>query len=174
LSDGGEAVAFHGVGEETAASNTDKSAWRNVLQKSPEEFIAVEGHDLVAAAVAVILHPERNACVVDVDESAVADGHAVNVASEVAQHLSRRSASILPRNTFDIARTENRNRGFGALMNALHWASQAPPATTQWMCGWCDRFCPQVCSTDTRPGSPGRFSRANRASVADDARNRAS
>ena len=91
LSDGDEAVAFHGVGEETAASNTNKSAWRNVLQKSSEEFIAVEGHELAAAAVAVILHPEADAGVVDVDESAVADGHAVDVAGEVAQHLSRSS-----------------------------------------------------------------------------------
>lgn len=91
LSDGGEAVAFHGVGEETTASNTDTSAWRNMPQNSLEELIAVESHELVAAAVAVILHPERNAGVVDIDESAVTDGHAVNVAGEVAQHLSRSS-----------------------------------------------------------------------------------
>ena len=83
ISDGGEAVAFHGVGEETAASNTNKSAWRNVLQESAEEFIAIEGHEPAAAAVAVILHPERDAGVVDVDEAAVGDGHAVDIVGEV-------------------------------------------------------------------------------------------
>ena len=38
LADGGEAVAFRGVGEETAAPNTDTSAWRNVLQQPSELF----------------------------------------------------------------------------------------------------------------------------------------
>jgi hypothetical protein len=73
FSDGGEAVAFHVVGEETAAPNKDKSAWRNVLQKSPEEFIAVEGPELAADAFPVILHPEHDAGVVDIDDSTLAD-----------------------------------------------------------------------------------------------------
>ena len=42
LTDGGEAVAFHSVGEEPGASYSDESAWRDVLEESPQEFLAAE------------------------------------------------------------------------------------------------------------------------------------
>jgi hypothetical protein len=77
------------VGEETVVANALKSLGEDMKQEAPNELVGIEGHHLGAVAIAVVLPPEPYEAVLIGDEPAVGDGHAVGVASEIAQDLLR-------------------------------------------------------------------------------------
>ena len=77
------------VGEEAEVPNTDKAAGDDMEEEAPDEFLGVEGHDLHAVTVRVVLPAEAHDAVGGADEPLVGDRHAVRIAAEVLEDLRR-------------------------------------------------------------------------------------
>ena len=80
----GGAVA---VGEEAEVADAVEAGRQDVEQEPAHELAGVEGHDLVATLVAVVLPAEADRVVGHGDEPAVGDGDAVSVAPEIGEDL---------------------------------------------------------------------------------------
>src|SRR5580704_6694772 len=58
-------------------------------QKSPDELVCLQVHDLDLAVVAIILPMKPDLAVVDFDQAVVGDGHAMRISAHVVQYLLR-------------------------------------------------------------------------------------
>jgi hypothetical protein len=56
-------------------------------EKAAEEVHGVEGHDALLAVVRIIAPEEADALAVECGDTVIADGHAMGVAAEVAEHM---------------------------------------------------------------------------------------
>src|SRR5580692_12484683 len=56
-------------------------------QKSPDEIVCLQIHDLDLAVVAIILPMKLHLAVVDIDQAVVGDGHAMRISAHVVKHL---------------------------------------------------------------------------------------
>src|SRR5450631_4352441 len=56
-------------------------------EKAAEEVHGVQGHDPLLAAMRIIAPEEADALTVEGGDAVIADGHAMGVAAEVAQHM---------------------------------------------------------------------------------------
>src|SRR5215472_11372166 len=84
----GEMLAACGIGDEAIVADAMKAAGQNVQQEAAHELVGVEGHGLVAGPAfgAVILPAEGDATLVEREQAAVGDGHAMGVAGQIGEH----------------------------------------------------------------------------------------
>ncbi len=70
---------------------------QGMKQKAADELAGLEPHDLLGAALAIILPSEGDVIVIEGDEAAVGDGDGMGAAAEIGENLGgSRSASSLP------------------------------------------------------------------------------
>lgn len=75
------------IGKKSIMTNAVETLWQGVKQETADELIAIERHDILFAAVAIILPSERDTITIDVDEAGIGDCDTVCVASEIGQYL---------------------------------------------------------------------------------------
>ena len=83
----GQQLFAEAVGEQAIAADAHEAFWQYMQEKAAEEVHGVEGHDALLAAVGIIAPEEADALPVEGGDAVVADGHAMGVAAEVAQHM---------------------------------------------------------------------------------------
>jgi hypothetical protein len=86
--DGISASAF---GEQAVVADAVEAFWQHVDQESADELAGSECHALASIAPldAVVLPFEDDALLVEGDQAAVGDGHAVGIARQIGQHCLR-------------------------------------------------------------------------------------
>ena len=84
----GDIVGTVAIGEKAVVADAVESFWKDVDQEAPDEFMDIEGHDLVALRPlgSIILPGEGDGLVVDADEPTVGDGDPVGIAGEIGEH----------------------------------------------------------------------------------------
>lgn len=83
------------IGEQAEVTNPNEAARLDVQQKASQEFVGVERQDLQAIVVGVVLQAEPDAAVLMIDESIIGQRDAVNVPTEVLEHLLRAGEGAL-------------------------------------------------------------------------------
>ena len=71
------------VGEEAEVADADQAFGQDMDQKSAQELIGGNGHDLVLAAVGIVSPAEGDALVFERHQAMVGDGNAMGVAGQV-------------------------------------------------------------------------------------------
>src|SRR5437763_8375989 len=76
------------AGEQAVVANAMEAVGKHMDQEATDELVCGECHRLVSIAAfdAVILPPEGDAIVVERDQAAVGDGHAVGVARPIGEY----------------------------------------------------------------------------------------
>lgn len=142
------------VGEEAEVADPAEAVRQDMQRKAPDEFADGQGH-LGPLRMPVVLPAEADLCAGQRDEPTVGDG---DPARSLASPASSPKKPNVPASK--AARSRSRNVGGKGgraprtgRKNPRRQAIQRPsgdrppPGTMQWMCGWWNRFCPQVCST---------------------------
>jgi hypothetical protein len=75
------------VGEQSEVADADQAFRQHVKQISAQELIGGNGHDLVLAAVGIVLPTERDAMVFEGHQALVGDGDAMGVAGQVVENM---------------------------------------------------------------------------------------
>src|SRR5215469_6165228 len=77
-----------GAGQQPVVADAMKPLWQNVEQKAPDELVGAERHCAVPRRpiAAVILVAEGHTALVESNETAVGDRHAMGVAGEIGKH----------------------------------------------------------------------------------------
>jgi hypothetical protein len=75
------------IGEESEGTDTDKAGGQNMQQERSQELLGGERHPPLLIPVRIIFPAEGNLVLVEGDETVVGNGHAMGVASEIAQHM---------------------------------------------------------------------------------------
>jgi len=75
------------VAEQSIVADALEAVGQDVQQKASDELVGVEGHDLAAIVVSVVLSAKGDGAVPDLGQAGVGDGDAVGVAAEVVEHL---------------------------------------------------------------------------------------
>src|ERR1019366_6409102 len=75
------------VGEEAEVADADQAFGQDMDQKAAQELIGGNGHDLVLAAVGIVLPTEGDAMVFESYEAMVGDGDAMGIAGEVVENM---------------------------------------------------------------------------------------
>jgi len=75
------------VSQKSVAPNANKAPGQDVQQETPDEFLGSDGHNLLTAAVPVILPPEANRAIFHWEEAVVWDRYAMRVSAEIIQYL---------------------------------------------------------------------------------------
>jgi len=83
----GQEFGATAIGQESEETNADKAAGQDMQEEASQELLRRERHLLFPIAVGVILPAEGNLVVLESQETLVGDGHAMGVASEIAQHM---------------------------------------------------------------------------------------
>jgi len=76
------------VGQEAEVTDPHKAFGQHMQQEAPDQFLASQGHDLVATAVAVVLVADihRLVVLIEVEQPPVRQGDAMAVAAQVLDH----------------------------------------------------------------------------------------
>ena len=77
------------IRKKTKLPNADEATRQHVLDEAPEKFHRGEGHRATLTLVGVVLPTKRHALPIERDQAMIADGDAMCVPTEVAQHGSR-------------------------------------------------------------------------------------
>ena len=83
--------------KEAEVANAHEAFGKYVQQEAAQELICRKGHELLLAAMSVVLPSEGDSIVVEGDETMVGDGNTVSVASQVVEDMfgpSERSLGI--------------------------------------------------------------------------------
>ena len=75
------------IGEQPVMTDPIEAVRQRVLQEAADELGRRQGHHLGLAVMAIILPTEADLGVVERGESAVGDGDAMGVATEIGEHL---------------------------------------------------------------------------------------
>lgn len=75
------------VAQQTVMSDPHESRGKGVQQKSADEFLGAQAHDLELIAVGIVAPSKAYLAVFEADQAMVSDGHAVGVATEISEHL---------------------------------------------------------------------------------------
>lgn len=77
------------VGQEAVVANPLQPARKDMQQETPNEFLLLQAHHLLARVVAVILPAKADAAINEVDQTIVGNGHPMRVAAEIFEDLPR-------------------------------------------------------------------------------------
>ena len=93
---GGEQISAEGefglavtVGEEAVIADALQADGDYVLEEEADKVIGGDGHHFKAAGVAIIFVLEGNAAILEGQQAAVGNGHAMSVAAEIFQDVQR-------------------------------------------------------------------------------------
>jgi hypothetical protein len=77
------------TGEIAEVSDTDETTGENMLAKAAQELGSSESHDALFIAVGVVFPSEAHVVTIEAKQALIADGHAVGISAEIAQHVAR-------------------------------------------------------------------------------------
>jgi len=82
-----EQVSPAPIRQKSGEADAGESARQHVQEEPTQEFFATNGHRPLHTPVRVVLPPERDLAVGDVDDPVIRDRHAVRVAGQILQHM---------------------------------------------------------------------------------------
>ena len=68
-------------------ADADQALGQNMDQESAQKLIGRKGHDLLLAAVCIVLPAKRDSIILERHQSMVGDGDAVRIAGEIVQNM---------------------------------------------------------------------------------------
>ena len=77
------------VGEQAVVTDAHEASGQNMEEEAAQELLGIEGHDALLVAVGMIPPKETDALTVEGGEAVVGDGHAMGIAAEMTQDMSR-------------------------------------------------------------------------------------
>jgi len=77
------------VCEEAEEADAHKAMWKHMQEEAAQKLLCSDGHELLFAAVGVVLPAERHVAISKVDDPVVGDGNAVGVAGQVLKNVLR-------------------------------------------------------------------------------------
>ncbi len=83
------------TGEIAEVANTDEATGEHMLAKAAQELGSTESHDALFIAVGVVFPSEAHVVTIEAEQALIADGHAMSIPAEVAQHVARPTESGL-------------------------------------------------------------------------------
>ena len=83
------------TGEIAEVADADKAPGQHMLAKAAQELGSTESHDALFIAVSVVFPSEAHVVTIEAEQALIADGHAVGIPAEVAQHVARSTESGL-------------------------------------------------------------------------------
>jgi hypothetical protein len=83
----GKVVGSLPIRQKAKEADPDEPEWQHVQEKPPQEFVGADREGPHLAAVTVVLPPECDRAVRDVDDPMVGDGDAVRVPGQVLEHV---------------------------------------------------------------------------------------
>jgi hypothetical protein len=83
------------TGEVAEVADADKASWQHVLAKAAQELGSGESHDALFIAMSIVFPSEGHAVTIEAKQALIADGHAVGISAEIAQHVARSTKSRL-------------------------------------------------------------------------------
>jgi hypothetical protein len=83
----GQELGATTIGQESEGTDADKAAGQNMQQETSQELVRGERHHPLLITVRIIFPAEGNLVLVEGHETVVANGHAMGVAGEIAQHM---------------------------------------------------------------------------------------
>jgi hypothetical protein len=84
-----------GTGEIAEVADADKASGQHVLAKAAQELDSGESHDALFIATSIVSPSEAHAVTIEAKQALIADGYAVGIAAEIAQHVARFTKSGL-------------------------------------------------------------------------------
>ncbi len=72
-----------------SVSRLHKASGQHMLAKAAQELDSGESHDALFIAMGIVFPSEAHAVPIEVEQALIADGDAVGIAAEIAQHASR-------------------------------------------------------------------------------------
>jgi len=76
-------------------TDAHESSGEHVQKEAPQELGGAQGHVALFAAVGVILPTKSDALLVEGQQAMIGNGHAMGVATEIAQHLHGTTEGLL-------------------------------------------------------------------------------
>ena len=74
------------TGEIAEVANTDEATGEHMLAKAAQELGSGESHDALLIAVSIVSPSEGHAMTIEAEQALVADGDAMGIAAQIAQH----------------------------------------------------------------------------------------
>ena len=75
------------VSQQAEVADLDEARGQDVEQEAADELDRIEGHDLGAVVVFGVAPAKAHLAVNEIEKSAVGDGDAVSIASQILQHM---------------------------------------------------------------------------------------
>ncbi len=82
-----EGLSAVAVSEESEVADFDKTDGKDVEKETADKLHGIEGHNLEALAVLRVPPPEADTILRQAQQSAVGDGHAVGITSQILEHV---------------------------------------------------------------------------------------
>ena len=76
------------AGEIAEVADADEASGQHMLAEAAQELACAERHDSLPVAVGVVFPSKAYAATVEAEQALIADGYAVCIAAEIAQHAS--------------------------------------------------------------------------------------
>ena len=83
------------AGQIAEVANTDEATGEHMLAKAAQELGGGESHDALFIAVSIVFPSKAHAVTIEAEQALIADGHAVGIPAEVAQHVAGSTESGL-------------------------------------------------------------------------------
>src|SRR5271163_3088248 len=111
------------VGEEAEVADAHEAAWQQVEQEAAQELVDRQRQEALLVGVGGVPPAEGDVALLEDDESAVGDGDAVGVATEIAQRVFRSAEGRLGINDPVVA--EQRSKPCGEEARLRQWCEVA-------------------------------------------------
>ena len=76
------------TGEIAEVADADKAPGQHMLAKAAQELGSGESHDALLIAMSIVSPSEGHVMTIEAEQALIADGHAMGVAAEIAQHAT--------------------------------------------------------------------------------------
>ena len=83
------------TGEIAEVADADKASGQHMLAKAAQELGSGESHDALLIAVSIVFPSKGHAMTIEAEQALIADGDAMSIAAEIAQHALRFTKSGL-------------------------------------------------------------------------------
>jgi hypothetical protein len=83
------------TGEIAEVADADKAPGQHMLAEATKELSSGESHDALFIAVSVVFPSESHVVTIEAKQALIADGYAVRISAEIAQHVARSAKSGL-------------------------------------------------------------------------------
>ena len=77
------------AGEIAEVADADEASGQHMLAEAAQELGSGESHDALLIAVSIVFPSKAHAVTIEAEQALIADGDAVSVAAEIAQHVRR-------------------------------------------------------------------------------------